>query len=524
MYSTYSTTEFKEELRALIAARYPLIYLVSFEEQRIEEILLAIGREMGKKLVTWTITQGLVQLPGRKPLNNTADPIKALDAIRETPPEGTYLYVLKDFHPFLNDVTVVRQVRDTVYHLMATNSSLFILSPVTNIPKELEKIITLIDCPLPTSEDFEMLLHDFQKRYGCQASFNLDGKDREAIVKNLLGLTRTEAENILARVLVKDRRLSAEDLPLIIKEKEQIIRRSGILEYIPLKENFTRVGGLNNLKKWLENKRKIFDDAAREFGVDTPKGVLLIGVPGCGKSLTAKAVAGAWTIPLIRFDLGKVFGMYVGQSEENIRNAIKTAESVAPCVLWIDELEKAVAGTGSGGNLDSGVTSRVFGTFITWLNERSKPVFVVATANDIRYLPPELMRKGRFDEIFFVDLPNQKEREEIFAVQLYKRRRNPSDFDLKHLAAISEGFTGSDIEGVVKAAIEKSYIENMRQLTTDDLAFAIGETIPLSTTMKEKIETLRKWAQSRARPASTPWEQVPVPSLAQDTQQRRIEL
>lgn len=524
MFASGATEDFKKEIKALIAARYPLIYLVSFEEQRIEKILMEIGRDTRKKLMVWTVTQGFVEYAGRKTIGNTADPISALDAVLKTPRDSMFLYLLKDFHTYLDDATVLRKTRDAIYHLLSTNSSLFILSPVTNIPTELEKDITVVDCPLPTSEDFDLLLSDFQKRYGCHASFSIDGKVREAIVKNLLGLTMTEAENILARALVRDRKLGAEDLPLIIKEKEQIIRKSGVLEYWPLKENFNNVGGLDNLKTWLRIKRKSFDDEARQFGVDIPKGVLLIGVPGCGKSLVAKAVAGAWTVPLLRFDLGKVFGMYVGQSEENIRNVIKTAESVAPCVLWIDELEKSVAGSRGAGNLDSGVTSRVFGTLITWLNDKSKPVFIVATANDISSLPPELMRKGRFDEIFFVDLPNEKEREEIFAVHLKMRQRNPEDFDLKHLAAMSEGFTGSDIEGVVKAAIERAYVDNKRKLDTGDLVFVIQETVPLSTTMKEQIEGLRTWAQSRARPASTPWEQVPVPAGVRDMQQRRIEL
>lgn len=486
-------------------------------------MLAEVATDLGKQLWVWSISQGFVDRLNGAPQKNSTDPLQALEMVRSTPTHGAILYVLKNFHPFLGDATVVRKLRDAIYHLVSTGSSLFILSPVVQTPRELDKDTTLVECPLPTQEEFDRLIDQFAARYGHQAVFDLDPRTRETMTRALLGLTQTEAENILARALVQDRRLDERDLPLIIREKEQIVKKSGVLEFHPLREGLADIGGLNALKECLRRKRGSFDDAARRFGVDLPKGVLLNGVPGCGKSLTAKAIATAWTMPLLRFDLGKVFGMYVGQSEENVRKAIRMAESVAPSVLWIDEVEKGFAGAG-GGDLDSGVAARVFGTFITWLNEKQSPVFVVATANDISRLPPELMRKGRFDEIFFVDLPTAAERAEILAVHLRARRREPDQFDLARLAEQTQGFSGSDIEAVVKAAVEMAYAAGPREPTTEDLLRAAQETLPLSVTMKERIDELRAWARSRARPASTPWEQVPVPAVDLLMQQRRIEL
>ncbi|HBC91824.1 MAG TPA: ATPase [Pelotomaculum sp.] len=387
----------------------------------------------------------------------------------------------------------------------------------------MEKEITVVDYPLPDREELKRIIDDMATMYKDKAVIDTDPSFREELVDALLGMTQTEVENIIARVLVVDARLDAKDIPEIIQEKIQIIRKSGVLEFYPLNESLDSIGGLSTLKKWLLRKRVCFQSKAREYGLEMPKGVLLTGVPGCGKSLTAKAVASEWKMPLLRFDIGKVFGMYVGQSEENVRRAIQTAESIAPCVLWIDELEKGFAGVGFT-DTDSGVTSRVFGTFITWMQEKMNPVFVVATANDVSKLPPELLRKGRFDEIFFVDLPNAKEREEVFSVQIKKFKRNPDIFDLSSLTRYSEGYTGSDIKGVVKAALEEAFLDNGRELTTEDIFLQIKQTLPLSATMKERIDSLRNWAVNRARPASSQWEEIPVPSIENFSQRRKLEL
>jgi AAA+ superfamily predicted ATPase len=516
----------REEITSLIRARYPLVYIVSFEERRVEEELREIAKQLNKKLLVWTITGGFLDGASR-PDDNTADPIVALDQVLKTAQSAAVLYVLKDFHPFLdaNQSVPIRKLRDAISHLQNTNSSLFILSPVLRIPPELEKDITVVDYPVPSKAELRELLGSFEKDYARRASIHLDGATCEAMVGALLGLTRVEAENVLSRALISDGRLDASDLPMIIREKEQIIKKSGILEYQALEERLEDIGGLDQLKDWLRQTRSTFDEAAGKRGVQTPKGVLLLGVPGCGKSLTAKAVAHAWQMPLLRFDLGKVFGMYVGQSEENIRRAIRMAEAVAPCVLWIDELEKGFAGVGTSG-LDSGVTARVYGAFITWLQEKKSPVFVVGTANDINSLPPELLRKGRFDEIFFVDLPSEQERIDIFRKRLNLRCLPEFESDkmnLPTLAATAKGFTGSDIEAVINEALKKAFADGKRDPKESDFLKAINETLPLSATMRDKIEELRKWARTRARPASRVTESVPVPSEEDFGNRRQLE-
>jgi SpoVK/Ycf46/Vps4 family AAA+-type ATPase len=516
----------RTEFIALIRGRYPLIYIVSSEERRVEADLRGVAKELGKQLWLWTFTRGFVDASTGTQQDNTIEPIDALNKILETPKTGAFLYVLKDFHPFLESsqaqVANIRKLRDAVYALQETNSSLFILSPVLRLPPELEKDTTVIEYPLPTKDELDQLLTTFEKEHGHKATIQLDGEVRKAMVGSLLGLTEIEAENVLSRALVNDRRLDASDLDLIIKEKEQIIKKSGILEFYPLREGMKDVGGLDRLKKWLQQERAVFfNEAAAQRGIRTPRGMMLIGVPGCGKSLAAKAVANEWKMPLLRFDVGRVFGMYVGQSEENIRRAIRTAESIAPCILWIDEIEKGFSGL--NGDHDSGATKRVFGTFVTWLQEKESPVYVVATGNDISNLPPELLRKGRFDEIFFVDLPSEPERQEIFVVHLGNRKQKLDRFDLKHLAQMTPGYTGADIEGIVDQGLRAAFNENGREATTEDFLRIVEQTLPLSATMKEKIEALRAWARTRARPASTVAEQVPIPVEAEFAIHRRLE-
>ena len=512
----------RQHLEEYIRARYPLVYILSFEEQRVERELISLANDLDKKTHVWTITRGLLDAETGRQQDNTADPLLALDMILKTPENGSFLFVLNDFHAFLDNAIVIRKLRDTIHHLARTRSSLFILSSRLVVPPELEKETTVVDFPLPTEEDFHKVLDEAVDSWSAKATFKLDTVVREQIVKSLLGLTMIEAENALYRALIQDSRLDANSIESIIGEKGQIIRKSRVLEFCPLEERLDSIGGLNALKAWLTRKRSCFEEEAGAFGLDEPRGVLLLGVPGCGKSLTAKAIAHTWRMPLLRLDLGQLFGMYVGQSEENVRRAIGTAESIAPCILWIDEIEKGFAGTGA--DLDSGVTTRVFGTFVTWLQEKRNPVFVCATANDISRLPSELMRKGRFDEIFFVDLPNEQEREDILAVHLRKRKRDPGLFDLKRLSAATVGYTGSDLEGVVKAALEEAYLDGKRDLSNEDILRQVEQTLPLSVTMKEQIQTLREWARTRARPASTPWEQVAIATEDEFRQRRKLEL
>jgi len=331
----------------------------------------------------------------------------------------------------------------------------------------------------------------------------LDEAGSERLLQAALGLTLGEAENVFAKIIVKDERLSAEDVNDVFAEKQQIIRKSGLLEYCATDENFANVGGLGVLKDWLARRSIAFTNEARAFGLPFPRGILILGVQGCGKSLCAKAVSNLWQLPLLRFDMGRMFGSLVGSSEENVRRAIAVAESVAPAILWVDEIDKAFAGSQGSGATDGGTTARVFGTFLTWLSEKTAPVFVVATANDISQLPPELLRKGRLDEIFFVDLPSPAERREIFGIHINKRKRDATKFDLETLVAQSGEFSGAEIEEAINSALYDAFYAK-QEVTTDDVKTALSQTVPLAKTMDEQINRLRSWAEGRARNASVP--------------------
>ncbi len=486
------------ELETLIRARYPIIYVVSWEEKRVEDALRTLSQARGKKMYQWTVTQGMVQDP-RSRDEGTRDPLAALDFVMNSRDQAVFLF--KDFHPFLNDVALVRRLRDLTYALKTSYKTLVMLSPVLKLPPELEKEITVVDYGLPSLEDLGALLDSITDsvKANPQVQTQLTADEREQILKAAQGLTATEAENVFAKSLVEKRRF---DVDVILSEKEQIIRKSAILEYYRASEDFATVGGLDLLKDWMEKRTVAFTEKARDYGLPAPKGILMLGVQGCGKSLSAKAIASLWKLPLLRMDVGKIFGGIVGQSEENIRKAIRVAESTAPNVVWIDELEKGFAGTQSSGISDGGTTARVFGTFITWLQDKTAPCFVVATANDVSALPPELLRKGRFDEIFFVDLPSAMERAEIFAIHLKKRKRDPAKFDLAALANATAGYSGAEIEQAIVSALYDAF-DVEREVTTEDILEVAEQSVPLSQTMKERIDILRVWAATRARPASS---------------------
>jgi ATP-dependent 26S proteasome regulatory subunit len=500
------TPAFVRELDTLIRARYPLVYLVSWEEQRLDTILENLAAAHGKSAYFWSITQGLRKMahgrPGA-PMDGTKDPGDALQAIQRIP-EGS-LIVLKDFHPFLNDPVVVRWLRELAQHLKATYSTILLVSPTITLPVELEKDVSVLDVPLPTFDDLKELLEEIVGvlKRTHRAEVDLDPTQTQQLLKAALGLTLSEAENAFAKAIAIDNRLDAGDVSLVLEEKRQVIRKSGMLEYHSARENLSGVGGLDNLKLWLGRRAVAFREEARRFGLPEPKGLLLLGVQGCGKSLTAQAVAAQWGLPLLRLDIGRIFSGLVGSSEENLRKAIRVAESVAPVVLWVDEIEKGLSGTASSGMTDSGVTARIFGALLTWLQEKTAAVFVVATANRIESLPPELLRKGRFDEIFFVDLPAADERSEIFEIHLLKRRRDPASYNIKELSRLADGFSGAEIEQAIVEALYYAFGEG-KDLQQAHLARAIEETLPLSTTMKEEILRLREWARTRTRPASPP--------------------
>ncbi|MGI9244770.1 MAG: AAA family ATPase [Verrucomicrobiales bacterium] len=502
------SNQIKDEIETLIRARYPILYIVTSEEMRLQEMIVEIGGDRDKEVFEWSYSTGLVpagtSIQSQKHRNApTKDPIMALDQVIEQVEPA--LFIFKDFHPFLtkNNFAVTRKLKEIAIHLKNSFKTILLVSPIQEIPKELEKEITLLNFPLPERDDLARLLDTIVeevKEYS-QVVIDLDDSSRERLLQAALGLTLNEAENVFAKIIVKDQRLSSEDVNEVFAEKQQIIRKSGVLEYYATDESFEMVGGLHVLKDWLQKRAVAFSEDARTFGLPAPKGVLLLGVQGCGKSLCAKAVSGLWQLPLLRFDIGKMFGSLVGSSEENVRHATAVAESVAPAILWVDEIDKAFSGSQGSGSSDGGTAARVFGTFLTWLSEKTAPVFVVATANDITQLPPELLRKGRLDEIFFVDLPSLEERTEIFRIQLEARGRDAANFDLEKLATASNSFSGAEIEQALISALYDAFYAST-ELTTDHVLEALRQTVPLAQTMDEQVNRIRSWAEGRARNAS----------------------
>jgi len=501
---------FQTDLETLIRARYPILYIISSEEMRVQNLVEEIAKKRQKKAFEWSYSTGIVpagtSIQSQKHRNAaTKDPLAALDQVIEQVEPA--IFIFKDFHPFLskNNFAVVRKLKEIALHLKNSFKTIVLVSPVMEIPTELEKEMTVLNYPLPSREDLSELLDRIiaDVKQFTQVVIALDEAGRERLLQAALGLTLGEAENVFAKIIVKAERLSGDDVNEVFAEKQQIIRKSGLLEYYATNEGFASVGGLAVLKEWLGKRALAFSNEARAFGLPAPKGILMLGVQGCGKSLCAKAVSTQWQLPLLRFDMGRMFGSLVGSSEENVRRAIAVAESVAPAILWVDEIDKAFAGSQGSGATDGGTTARVFGTFLTWLSEKNAPVFVVATANDISQLPPELLRKGRLDEIFFVDLPSRDERMEVFRIHIAKRGREVSGFDLEALAEASRDFSGAEIEEAINSALYDAFYAQ-DELTTEHVLIALGQTVPLARTMDEQINRLRTWAEGRARNASVP--------------------
>lgn len=508
---------FAAELELLIRARYPVIAVVTGEEVRALQLVAETAERRQKRLYEWSCSTGLVpggtSIQARKPLNpSTRDPLIALEAVLELVEPA--LFVFKDLHPFLNrsNPAIIRRLREIAIHLKNGPKSIILISPELDLPPELQKEIAILHLPLPGAEDLALLLDGIIESVSTRRdiSVDLDSTGRARLLQAALGLSLTEAENVFAKIIVQDGRLDANDVNAVFAEKSQLVRRSGLLEYYHQPDHFGHVGGLDLLKDWLNKRSTAFTPEARAFGLPVPRGILLLGVQGCGKSLCAKAVSTLWQLPLLRLDMGRMFTALVGSSEENIRRAIGVAESIAPAVLWIDEIDKAFSGSQAGGNVDGGTSARVLGTFLTWLAEKKAPVFVVATANDISHLPPELLRKGRLDEIFFVDLPSFVERAEILRVHLARRARNPEHFDVHALAGESDGFSGAELEEAINSALFDAFHASI-ELSTDHILSAIRETVPLARTMDEQIRRLRHWAEGRARRASIP-EMIPPPA------------
>lgn len=501
--ATLQLLTMKKELDIYIRARYPLLWIVTPEEERALVEIEALAKEQKKHLLFWSGTTGVINPAKPETIDaSKKDPLTLLNTILDD--KGQCIWVLRDLHPYLRNESVVRRLREVSFGLKTSNKTVILLGPVLKIPTELEKEVTVLDFNLPSAEQIDARIDQVcTKLNGLgKVEVSLDKRQRGKLVQACLGLTMTEAENALAKAIIQaNNRLDGDAIEAVTVEKKQIIRKSGLLEFYDSGEQMNNIGGLTTLKEWLRKRVRAFGDDARNFGLPEPKGIMLVGVQGCGKSLVAKAVANSWRLPLLRLDVGRLFTSLVGSSEENLRSAIKVAESIAPVVLWVDEIEKGFSGVGSSNVSDAGTAARVFGSFITWLQEKNAPVFVIATANDVSQLPPELVRKGRFDEIFFVDLPTLTDRNEIWKIHLARRNRAPNDFDTQTLAMASDGLSGAEIEQAVIAGLYEAFDKN-RPLVMDDLLSVLQETIPLSRMMEEEIGGLREWARQRARQAA----------------------
>lgn len=505
---------FRAQLAQLLKARVPVLYIESYEEHRVVAEVVATAQDGAlirtpRGVWTWSATEGLVG-PDGSARSGTTTPAAVLDAVLRL--DESCVVVLRDVHPHLGsaerpgDPQIIRRIRDlaAAFRSGPVPRTLILVSPVQHIPVELDRDVTMVDFPLPTEREMRAVLENLiaANVTSGRIQIDLDDVGRERFAKAAVGLTLHEAENSFARAIVNDGVLDMRDLSVVHEEKRQAVRKAGLLDFMDADIDLADVGGLETLKRWLAKRDGAWLAAAGEYGLPAPRGILITGIPGCGKSLTAKAVAATWELPLLRFDIGRVFAGLVGSSEQNLRTAIRTAEATSPCVLWVDEIEKGFAGGTAG---DSGTGARVFGTFLTWMQEKTRPVFVIATANNIERLPPELLRKGRFDEVFFVDLPTRVERRSIWSVHLNRRLRASAaagslvvdDALLTELSALTEGYSGAEIEQIVVSGLFEAFA-GRRRMVKDDLIRAIANTVPLSVTQAERIGALRDWATTRA--------------------------
>lgn len=501
-------------LASYIDALHPIIYINHFDFKVIDAAIAHVGQ--GAKCVEFNNALGLVDFKTKSPMKDCS----LEEFLKLTMDDGfeqqTFL-ILKDVHRELDNPKVIaylKRIAENNLYNENYSATIFIISEVTVIPRELENYITIFDIPLPTIDEIRGIIRAFI----TDMEIEVDADTIDEIALSFKGLNEFQIRQILTLAYQDGGCITRGDKALILKEKEQFIKKSGMLEIVNFSESIEDIGGLENLKDWLYRKAFIFRelDKAIKFGVDVPKGIMIIGMPGCGKSLTAKATASLFEIPLVRLDVGRLLGKYVGESEENMRNALKLSEAISPCVLWIDEIEKAFAGVGGeGGGND--VTTRLFGQFLTWMQEKENTVFIVATANDISRLPPEFLRKGRFDELFFVDLPNGTERRKILEIHLKKRKKWNENIDSIALIKETEGYNGADLEAVVKDTIERAFIEGRTTITTADLIRSIKDTKSISCTLKDKIASIQKTVEKiDIKPASLDdkKEKEPDPSQA----------
>ena len=489
--------DFIKEIDLNLRAKATLILVVSTEEERVTEDLRTLCTGTGRSCIAWDIAEGFSLLAGKSAPTGGRDPLAVLEQIDKADADEAALFILHDFHDCWDNPGVKRKLRGLARKLKYTRKSILVTAPAAEIPPELVNDCVVLDYPLPNLKTLEGVLDHFKLTPGVNIKLSPAGKEK--LLQAALGLTASQAQRVFGKAIVTDGKLSDEDIDFVMREKKQLIRDIEALEFTEASETPENVGGLGELKNWLKLREKAFSSEARAYGLPAPKGIALIGIPGTGKSLTAKMISRLWHLPLIRLDVGALFGSLVGESEERVRRALSVVEIIAPCILWIDELEKAL----SHGGLDSGTSTRVFGNILTWMQEKTAPVFVVATANDVTALPPELLRRGRFDEIFFLDLPTEKERREIFSVHILKRARLPEMFDIDRLAKVSRGFVGSEIEQAVIDAMYIGFNDHAREFTTEDILHALRRQVPLSVSQREQIEKLRSWLrEGRAQSAS----------------------
>lgn len=485
----------REQITNYIRAGYPGIYIVSHEEQRVEAELKAVADALDYKLFAWSTTAGLVDTADGQ-IRQANDPMEAIEAVAELPENS--LVLLRDFHLFLEDgnPVLIRAIKDELARCKTQGKVLIVLGCRQVLPPELEREVCVIHFTLPDKQQLGVVLD------GICESAKLDKPEvdeRDRILDAATGMTCTEAENAYALAVIECKRV---DPGVVAREKASTVARNGLLEIVEVRETLDDIGGLDVLKAWLIQRSEAFGERARQYRLPPPKGVLLLGVPGTGKSLTAKAAANVLQRPLIRLDMAALMGSLVGESEANLRGAIHVAEAIAPCIVWVDELDKGLAGSKSSGSTDGGTSARVFGSFISWMQERTAPVFIIATANDVSQLPPELLRKGRWDDVWWTDLPNRTEREAIWRIKIAQCGRDPKQHDVAALAGASEAYTGAEIEGVVTDSLYRAFAED-REPTTDDMEQALRDTVPLSK-LSDQVDALRKWAKGRARPATSP--------------------
>ena len=489
---------FKDELTLLLTARYPLIYINTIEEDRVEYIIRkSIKTNLNRSIYSWDFVDGYTNNPNNEGFAKR-NPLQALELVERLTSETPALFLLKDFNRFLTDISISRKLKNISRLLKLQPKTIIIIASELSIPRELQDLITVINFYLPVENEIEQEL----TRLINSLNIQIDPEILENLTRVCQGLSLERIRRVLSKIIATYKTIDENSISILLSEKKQIISQTEILEYWSSDENIQKIGGVDNLKDWLRKRKTSFGIQASNYGLPTPRGLLLIGIQGTGKSLTAKAVATEWQLPLLKLDVGKLFGGIVGESESRLRQMIDLAETISPCILWIDEIDKAFTNNESTG--DSGTSNRVLGTFISWLSEKTKPVFVVATANNVELLPLEIIRKGRFDEIFFLDLPQKQEREQIFKIHIEEFRPNRWElFDYSKLAQLSESFSGAEIRQSIIEAMYHAFYEK-REFTTEDICFALTELIPLSKLENNQTLKLKNWALSgRIRLASS---------------------